>query len=85
MAVRARLSLNEWMAITRTTNREMERLTEKVDPEGKGVCEGTIRGVRKGYMCSIRVARLIVEASKSKPARVEEMNCWVWWETLYAL
>lgn len=82
-----KLSINEWMAATEPpmTNRRLERLTETVDPEGKGVADGTIRGVRKGFGCTIRVARLLVEASKAKPAIVEGRKCWIWWETLYGL
>jgi hypothetical protein len=79
------LTIDEWMALTNTTNRELSRLTENVDPEHEGVAEGTIRGVRRGENSTLRVARLIVEASKSKPARVDEQNCWIWWETLYDL
>ena len=85
MAKRKPLTINEWMILTGTTNRELERLTEKVDPEGRGVCESSIRGIRKGFGCHIRVVRLLVEASKTKPARIEGMNCWIWWETLYSL
>ena len=83
--IRTKLGINEWMARTRTTNRELIRLTEAVDPQGKGVADGTVRAVKKGFGCTIRVARLIVEASKKKPARIEGVNCWIWWETLYDL
>ena len=85
MAANRPLSLNEWMERTRTTNRELQRLTEEIDPENVGVCESTIRGVRKGENHTIRVALLLVGASRRKPAVVEEQNCSIWWETLYAL
>lgn len=79
------LTINEWMTLTETTNRELSRLTESVDPELDGVSEGTIRCVRKGENTTLRVARLLVEASKQKPAHVEGQKSWIWWETLYDL
>ncbi len=81
------LTINEWMAATKPpmTNRRLERLTEIVDPEGKGVADGTIRGVRKGYGCTMRVGRLIVEASERQPAIVDGKKCSIFWKTLYAL
>ncbi len=91
------LSLNEWMHLTGTTNRELSRMTEAVDPEGKrrrqpgepepkiGVSESTIREVRKGENTTLRIARLLVEASKTKPAMVDGARCHVWWEALYDL
>lgn len=80
-----RLTIDEWMELTNTTNRELSRLTESIDPELDGVSEGTIRGVKRGENHTIRVTRLIVEASKAKPAHFEGQKCWIWWETLYDL
>ena len=85
MAANRPLSLNEWMERTQTTNRELQRLTQEFDPENVGVCESTIRGVRKGENHTIRVTRLIVGASKRKPAVVEDQNCSIYWETMYDL
>jgi hypothetical protein len=79
------LTIDEWMELTNTTNRELSRLTESIDPDLDGVSEGTIRGVRRGENTTLRVARLLVEASKAKPAHFEGQKCWIWWETLYDL
>jgi hypothetical protein len=79
------LTLNEWMRLTRTTNRELSRLTEEVDPDGLGVWDNTIRKARRGENTTIRTARLIVEASKLKPAYVNGVRSYVWWETMHEL
>ena len=93
------LRLHEWQDNTETTNRELCRLTEEIDPErirweenGRegpqpkyGVAEGTIRGVRRGENCTVRVAQLLVLASMHRPAMIDGEPMHIDWWTLYDL
>ena len=95
-APRRPLGLDEWQQRTGTSNRALARLTREIDPQREewealgcpkpvpriGVAESTIRSFKAGEPITLRVAWLLVEASRRRPAIINGRKRSIWWEAL---